>query len=142
MSGIVDSLLTNVDSILGLRDSIGAALKRVDIVTRTWSGTEIGDGTATDVYVQMLPSPRIVVYNNDVRLVEGGAVRQGDILMKMISKNLYQTQAVVELRDNSSPNVEKFYALGGVLYRVVTVTEKHVTWNVLIRRVAQQATPT
>jgi hypothetical protein len=129
---------SNLNSILGLRDSLDVALKPVHIVTRTWSGPELGHGTKTEARVRVLPSPRVFEFKNDVRLVEGGTIQQGDILLKMISKQSYPTQNLVDC-SVTAENIEKFYEVGGILYRVVAVTEKHLTWSVLLRRLSQQA---
>lgn len=137
MSGVVAGVLANVNSILGLRDSLGAALKDVYLVTRTWSGTELGDGTATDTKVKMVPSPRVVEFKHDTRIVEGGAIKQGDILLKMVSKQTYPTETMVDGKSDID-NVENLYEVGGVLYRVINVKEKHVTWSILLRRLSSK----
>lgn len=137
MSSIVANLKPGLDSILGIRDEIGAALKPVFLVTRTWSGTEIGDGTKKETRSEVRPSPGIRQYTNDLRITEGGAVKQGDVLLKMISKQSFPTEKDVDC-SVSSNTVEKFYEVDGILYRVVNVREKHLTWDVLVRRVSDQ----
>lgn len=131
---IVDDLKNDcLDDILGIRDDIGAAKQEVYIVERRWSGDEIGDGTYTEPPKErLLPSPRVVEFKHQLRLTDGGAVKQGDILLKMISKQSYPDKAALEFADLAR-NIEKFYEIGGRLYRPVEVTEKHVTWSVLCR---------
>lgn len=136
---LISDLLPSVDSILGVRDDIGAALKPVSIVTRTWEGTEPGSGEAVDVAISMLPSPRIVELMNDYRVREGGAFQSGDIILKMVSKQSYANLAAVDC-STASANIEKFYSVGGILYRVIGVREKHLTWDVHLRRVTDQST--
>jgi hypothetical protein len=133
---IVSDLLGDVDSILSVRDQIGAALKPVYLVTRTWSGSELGEGTASVTKTQMLPSPRVVEFKHDLRLVEGGFVKAGDILLKMVSKQSYATESLLDGTSNVA-NVEKLYEVGGILYRPINVREKHVTWTVLLRRLSE-----
>lgn len=141
MSGIVDDLLNgSVNDILGVRDDLGVALKQVHMVTRSWSGLEPGDGEVSEVKTRVLPSPRVVEFKNDLRIVEGGAVQQGDILLKQISKQTYPTQDLVD-GSSDSESVEKFYEVGHRLYRVVAVTEKQVTWTVLLRPLTSQERP-
>lgn len=135
--GIIDDLIPNMDEICGIRDDLGVALKEVWIVTRTWSGSAPGDGTKTDVRVRMLPSPRVVEFLDEYKLREGGAVKQGDIMLKMISKESFPTRESVDC-STSSKSVEKFYEVGGFLYRVIAVREKHVVWQVQLRRVSAQ----
>lgn len=132
MSGIVDDLRDCTNDILGIRDDIGAELKKVYIVERIWSGKELGDGTSRESKTQILPSPRIVEFNHNLRITEGGAVKQGDILLKMISQQTLPKKQDVEFTDVSK-NVEKFYEIDGRLYRPVTATERHLTWSVLVR---------
>lgn len=133
----VDDLRSNVNSILGLRDDLGAALKPVYIVTRTWSGDELGAGTKTDVQAQVLPSPRVVEFSQQYAIKEGGAVQQGDILLKGISQQAYATKNLVDC-SYIAANIEKLYKVGGVLYRVIHVRERHLTWEVQLRQISKQ----
>jgi len=124
-------LIDNVDSILGLRDDIGAVKSPVFIVTRTW-GEQKGVGVPTDVKTQILPSPRIVEMSHDMRLREGGFVKQGDIILKMISKESYKETDI----DLSVPSdkVEKYYLVKNALYEIVSVVDKYVVFQVHLRR--------
>lgn len=135
--GVVNGLRDGLDGILGLRDSLGVALMPVYQVTRTWAGSEIGDGAATEVKVQVLPSPRIVLMSDDSRIVPGGAVQLDDIKLKMISKVSYPNKSGI---DGTSDNqkIEKFFEVDGMLYSIVNVEEKHLTWNVQIRKLSNQ----
>jgi hypothetical protein len=137
MSGIVDDLRSSVNDILGLRDSLGVGLKKVYLVTRTWSGSELGEGTKTVTKKQLLPSPRVVEFMDEFKIKDGGAVQQGDLLLKMISKQSYPLRSDIDCT-TSSENVEKFYEVGGTLYRVIMVREKHVVWDVQLRRDSKQ----
>ncbi len=136
MTGIIDGLKDCSDSILGIRDQIGAALKPVYMVTRHWSGNAVGEGLATDLVVQILPSPRVVDFSHSLALKEGGKIEQGDIILRGISKHHY-SELDVNCKSEAS-NVEKIYMLGDVLYNAISVTEKHLTWNVQIRRLSSQ----
>ncbi len=133
--GLIDDLIPNVDAILGIRDDLGVALKPVYLVTRTWTGSEVGDGTSTDVRTRMLPSPRVVEFKNDFKTREGGTVKAGDIMLKMVSKQTYTLVSELDC-SSDSPSVEKFYELGTEKYRPIGFTEKHITWNVVLRRVS------
>lgn len=134
--GIIDGLMTGIDGILGIRDAIGAVIDPVFFVTRTWSGTTIGDGTASDIEVQMLPSPGLKNYSQDVRLREGGTVKAGDIILKDVSRNKYQETDL----DGSSPadNIEKLFRVGDKIYQVINVTKSYVTWDVQVRELTNQ----
>lgn len=136
MTGLIDDLLGSVDDILGVRDSVGAVLHPVFMVTRTWTGTQPGEGTFADVSVQVLPSPGIKEFSHDVRLREGGFIKQGDIILRGVSRNLYAESDI----DNSTAakNIEKFYQLDNRLYTVIHVKENYLTWDVQIRKLSHQ----
>lgn len=132
---VIDSLLPVIDTILGVRDSIGAVIQAVYFVTRTWSGTQPGDGTAKDVETRMIPSPGLKNFSHDLRLKEGGAIKQGDIFLTHVSRNFLESQL-----DGSSPaaNIEKFFRVGEYIYQVINVQEKYVTFDVQLRRLSNQ----
>jgi hypothetical protein len=135
-TGVIDSLMPAIDSILGVRDSIGAVIQPVFLVTRTWSGSTIGEGVAHDAEAQMLPSPGLKDFSQDIRLREGGSVKQGDIILTNVSKNSYKE---ADLDGSSSKaNVEKLYRVGAKLYQVINVAEKYVTWDVQLRQLSNQ----
>jgi hypothetical protein len=142
--GLIDSLLPVTDSILGVRDSIGAVIKPVYFFTRTWfsdSGKTTPatqpEGFATDATpVQMLPSPQIVDLSQDIRLKEGGAVKAGDIILKGISRSKF----VIGDLDGTTPgrNIEKFFLVGVKLYQVINVKESYLTFSVQLRELTNQ----
>lgn len=137
MSGLIDDLRANINDILRVRDDLGAALKPVYIVTRTWTGLEPGDGEFSDEEVQILPSPRIVEYKNEYKIQQGGAVQQGDIALKMVSKQSFPEITQV---DGTVPdqNTEVFYKVGGYYYRVIHVREKFFVYEIQLRKVSKQ----
>lgn len=134
--GIIDALLPVADSILGIRDSVGAVIDPVFFITRTWSGMAPGDGSAVDTKVQMLPSPGIKNYAQDIRLKEGGAIKAGDIVLFDVSRNKFQES---DLDGTSqSPRVEKFFLVGQKLYQVINLAKRYVTWDVQLRELTNQ----
>lgn len=132
---LVDDIRSNVDDILTLRDQIGAVKKPVYFFTRVWP-TEKGVGIPVDTFTQVLPSPRIVEFQHDLRVREGGNVRQGDILLKGLSQETYPTEDMIDCSVNSAL-LEKWYCIDGWLYEVFSVNRKYVTWNVLIRKTSK-----
>lgn len=132
---LINRLKLHTDSVLAVRDSIGAQLHLVYRVTRTWTGKQIGDGAATDSTEQILPTPAIKEFAHDLRLQEGGVIRQGDILLKGLSKNLYPNKSDVD-GSTGSLLVQRYYALDDSLYTVINVKENYVTWDVLVRKVS------
>lgn len=141
--GIQEALLPAIDDILCAVESVGAFVKKVSFVTRTWYtdsakttlGTTVG-GFATDVVESMCPNPTMKDYSQDIRLREGGVVKQGDIILKNVSKNKYAEEDLDG--STSAPNIEKFYLVGAKLYQVINVTEELVTWRVQLREMSNQ----
>ena len=58
-------------------------------------------------------------------------------MLKMVSKQSYPLRSDVDCTSNSE-NVEKFYEVGGALYRVIMVREKHVVWEIQLRKDSKQ----
>jgi hypothetical protein len=134
---LLDALLPNVDCVLGVRDSIGAVLHPVYIVTRTWTGKEPGSGMASEVVVQVLPTPAIQQFAFDLKITEGGAVKQGDVLLKGISKRQYPDSQGLDNKTGAK-NVERFFLIDEKLYTVINIRENYVTWDVQIRKLSNQ----
>lgn len=126
-----------LDEILGVRDQIGANLAKTCIITRTWSGDQIGEGTYIDESVEVLPSPQVVNLSHSLRVVEGGQIKQGDLLLKMISQNQFPNESDID-GTSGSDVVEKFYRVNGFDYRVISVVKNYLTWDVQIRRLTDQ----
>jgi hypothetical protein len=96
----------------------------------------VGDGRASDTVTKIYPSPGVKDLSHNIRLIEGGAVKQGDIILTGVSKNKYAEE---DLRsDTGVKNVERFIKLGEDLYTVITVKEGYLTWDVQIRRLSSQ----
>lgn len=142
-SGLVNALLPNINAILGVRDSVGAIIEPVFLVTRTWfqdagltTPATAPEGYASDSTVQMLPSPGMKNFSQDVRLREGGAIKSGDIILTGVSK---QTYTIGMLDDTGlAANVEVLFKIGTKMFQVINVTEKYVTWNVQVRELSNQ----
>ena len=139
MSGIVDDILGVTDEILGLRDDLGATKHLVFILTRTWSGTRLASGTATDTKIQILPTPFIVDFSHDLRVREGGKIKQGDLLLKHISKQSHPNESSIDA-SSSAKNIKKFYYINNRLYQVISITESYVYWNIQVRKTNKQNT--
>lgn len=137
--GLLDDLTDVADDILGVRDTIGAAIQNVFVVERTWTGAEPGDGTYTDVVTQMLPTPALLDpsragLSHKYKLAPTGRYKQGDLILKQVSKQSYPDRDVVRLK-STDKSVEKFYRVADELYTVVTLEESYITWNVHVRKV-------
>ena len=134
---LIPGMIPNLNDILGVRDSLGATLKPVKIVSWTWSGADIGVGTKVELAVDVTPGPRIVEFSADSKVLQGGAVKAGDIMLKMVSKQTFPTVDLVDCVA-LAPSVERFYSVGGIQYQVIGITEKHLTWNIHLRRRSHQ----
>lgn len=129
--GIVDDVLSISNDILGLRDELGAIKHHIFILERKWT-EERGKGKFTDTKTQILPTPYLVDYSHDLRLKESGLIKQGDLILKMISKKTYKKDQIdCSVLDNKT---EKYYLIENNLYEVVGITEDYVTYNVQIRK--------
>ena len=133
------SLLNCVDSILGIRDGIGASLADIEIITRTWSGRRVGEGTFSETSVDVKPTPQIMDFSHNIRVSEAGAVKAGDLVLVGISRNQFPDEAVLRT-DNSDKKVEKLYKVGDHFYRTIHIKEKLVTWDVHVRKILKDET--
>ena len=134
---LLETLKGNLDATLGVRDAIGAQLYSIAFLRRSWTGDRPGEGTAKDVITLVKPTPQLYEYAHDIRLLEGGSVKQGDILLKNISKNAYPEEAMID-GSSVSTNVENFYLINGKIYNVIQVKSKYVTWDVQLRKLSSQ----
>lgn len=134
---LIDSLKDCFDSILCIPDSLGLNLKDVSIVNRLWDGEQVGEGNAHDTAERVLPSPMIVDLTHKYNIKEGGLVQQGDILLKNISKTVYPEKNQIDNTTNDL-NHERFYMIGDDLYKIISVKENYLTWDVHVRRLSAQ----
>lgn len=137
MTDFIDDIREIAHDALQSVDEIGAIKSYVYLVTRTWSGTEPGDGNATEEKAQILPTPQIRDLSHDIRLQEGGAFKQGDLILRMVSQYAYPNESDINCA-SSAKNIEKFYEVEGNLYRVINIRKDYATWNIHIRRLSSQ----
>jgi hypothetical protein len=134
---LIESMKGCSDSILGIRAKLGADLHKIYIVTRKWSGKEIGDGNLEETSEEVIPTPGIKNYSQSLRIQEGGSIKQGDLIIHQISKNKYPLESDVDCSSDDSC-VDKLYKVGSDYYRVINVVQYQLTWNVQIRRLSDQ----
>lgn len=136
MSDLLDCTAEALEEALKTREDLGLAFQKVCLVTRTWSGAEIGSGTFKDVDKSVSPTPIVKDHDFDLRLTEGGSVKQGDRILQKILKSKFPLESDVDTRVKDCPaNVEIMYKIGTALYVVQHVTEKALYWDVQVRRV-------
>ena len=133
MATLIESVRENIDSVLKIRDDLGAIKAEVFFKTRSWDGGRLGLGVATETITQILPSPSITRFEHRYSMKEIGRSKDGDLLLKAISINKYPNEADVLCRTNSK-NIEKFYFIDGELYSPVSVEKKYFYWNVVVRK--------
>jgi len=133
----ISSLRRCIDSVLVVRERIGADHQPVVLITRTWDGRERGDGDYTDVETPITPTPRVKSLAHNVRLTEGGAIKQTDLFIESISMNGFPLESDVDC-STADQKVEKFYKIGDYHYRVISVVQRHVVWDVQVRRMEVQ----
>lgn len=133
------SLAGCIDSVLSIRECMGAQLSDVHLITRTWSGERVGDGIFSDEVVKMSPTPKIKDYSHDIRVSEAGAVKQGDLILVGISRNSYPDEKLLRTEVDSIKQ-EKMIKVGRHFYRTIHVREKLVTWDLHIRKIGQDET--
>lgn len=133
--GLISDLTAIADDIYGIRDDVGAVVHEVYFVQRTWSGSEPGDGTATDVATQMLPTPAVKNLEHNFTIMDVGRYKKGDLLLKGISKGTYSSLSDIDL-STASKAVEKFYRVNGEFYNVISIRENYISWDIHIRKTA------
>lgn len=139
MKGIIDSLKRSTNSIYGIRQKIGAELVEVFILTRVWAGQEIGVGNPVDTVEKVEPTPSIKDFSQDIRIQEGGGLESGDVVLRGVSKLNYPKSETLETRTGQR-DVEKFWCLKSAsgekdLYTVISTKEKHLAWDIQLRKV-------
>lgn len=137
---IVNDVLSITNDILGLRDELGAIKHHVYLVTREWSGTAKGDGQMTETEEKILPTPFLQDYSHDLRLREGGMIRQGDIMIKHISMQSYPDEDMIDcsVPMDKQKTTEKYYRVDGKFYEVISVKRDYVYWNVQVRKTVKK----
>lgn len=134
MTNLPKSLGKALDGALSVRDKLGLSKAQVVLVTRTWEGKVPGEGNASDVRKQILPSPTIKDYGHDIRIAEAGAIKQGDLIMKHLSKELTRQEI---LNQTDKKNVERFWEIDGRRYQGVKEKDHIVYWSLQVRPTVQ-----
>lgn len=130
MSNLKDTLASSLKSALSVRDKLGLAKATVYLLTREWDGKRPGEGKSWDYRRKMNPSPTIRDYGHSLRIVEAGAIRQGDLILKHIDRELTREQ-ILNLTDK--PNIESYWEVNGRLYKAVKENDQLFYWTVQIR---------
>lgn len=125
--------MSGLNSVLSVRNKIGAIKQPVSFITREWTGKTVGDGISKDTETEVYPAPHIVDYSHSIRLQEGGAIKQGDLLLKAISKSSFPSSKDID-GSSEAKNIERFFKVGEYYYTVISVRERYLTWDVQVRK--------
>lgn len=140
---LVSELISSLDSVLKIREDLGAEkhfvyiLKRENPAPKELEG--FGEkGQIKDILeLKIFPSPRIMDYSHSLRLKEGGNIRQGDLVLKMISKNQYKKEDIdLSLKSGESKEIQRYYYINKEIYNLISITEDHCWFNIQVRKVS------
>lgn len=88
----------------------------VQIITRTWSGSTIGQGTYTDEVVTITPRPKVSEVSPRYTANEGGKYARGRRRISDVHPITYAKADLDHTVVSTQANVERFYALDGKAY--------------------------
>jgi hypothetical protein len=132
MTTLREDLVPVVDEMRTLVGDLG--LRRFTVVTRkrTWSGSEVGRGTVTDVDTTLAPIPRVRPPSPHLIATSGGKVEEGDRIVDRISAT-YSEDALTGGSLTNSQDV--LWLIDGDAYHLVGKPEKQTFgWRVQLRR--------
>lgn len=133
-----DELREEVDLIRQeiLVDCVGRRLNDWVVVTRTWSGARLGQGTFTDARLVITPKPKLILPEPTNTAHEGGAFEVGDQLVTSISARKY-TRTNLGDPDRANPladNVEQWWEKDGdEQFDVISTELRYLRWRVHLR---------
>jgi len=129
---LIKDLLKDSNSILSIREDLGAQKHNVYFLVRTWSENVVGKGIPKDSVERMSPAPGLQEFPHDIEQRSGGKIMMGDIRLKMVSKLNYPREKL-ELR-GSSKGEERFYYINKNLYAVAGIQEYHLHYDLTLRK--------
>jgi hypothetical protein len=133
MTNILDDVKGLVSDAMGTITDLKLYKHKIYLITRTWSGDRVGQGAFVDVGAEVLPTPYMKSYDHSFRMQSGGVVKQGDIFLKYINKKDFPLRTDVDCT-TTEKNIEKFYKIEEYLYRVISIVEAYVHWDVQVRK--------
>jgi hypothetical protein len=85
MTTLRDELLETFNDVRGLIDDLGLRRYAVTVRIRTWSGSDVGLGSATTADTVLTPTPRVRVLREAEIASSGGTYRTGDYRVDKIT---------------------------------------------------------
>lgn len=129
-----DDLVTLVDEVRDqvIDQEVGLRLFTVQTRLRTWSGAEVGRGTATDTDTDIDPKPKVQSPSPRLVAAAPGKFEEGDRLVSRISA----TYTEDDLTGGTLAAKHEFcWLIDGDPYRVVGKPEKrYLEWRMHLRR--------
>ena len=133
-----DDLIPCVDSARDIINDFGLRPYVVLMRTRTWSGSEPGSGTSSDVDVAIDPVPKVSYPSPRLIANSGGTIQEGDRMVSKISASYTEAQ----LTGNPlGANVEVWWMIDGDFYTIVgTPSKKNFEFRLQLRSAARGLT--
>lgn len=140
-TNIRDDLIVCVDDARAVVDDCGLRQHDMKVRTRTWAGTQAGDGVVTETDITLTPRPRLRLPENEQWLNPAGEYEQGDLLIDRVSAR-YTRAELGDPEAVSAGNIEAYWVIterGSVtpeeeLYDVVSTEKQNFQWRVHLRR--------
>lgn len=128
--GLVDDIRQNV-----IADALGLRLHVTQTRLRTWSGTERGSGSYSDVITTLLPPPRVRP-SNPVQGSEAGKREVGDVTVDRLSATMTQAQLFPA---GLGQTVEFTWLIDGLEYTPAErPRETFLGWSIRLTRVGSR----
>ena len=127
---LIDRLRAKSSSLYSVRDRIGFKAK-VYILTRTWP-MRLGVGVPKDEVVRIIPNPGITDLSLKRMASPHGQTIMGDIMLTGIAFDLYSREDLGNATEDES--IERFYLIKGNTYAVGAITEKFVSYSVVLTK--------
>lgn len=122
-----------IDCALQIVDDLGLNISKIGIFSRSWSEGKLGCGDPSDKVVYFSPTPRLRNISLNHSNKESGLEKRGDTLVRLLSKNQYPTEDLINAVSNDK-EIEMYYFINNDLYEVVKVIENVTHWDVLVKR--------
>lgn len=124
-------LIPVIDDARAMVADLGLRLHVVKVVTRTWSGSEVGRGTPSDVELTIDPAPKVRPPHPREVSAAQGRYENGDQLVQQISA----TYTRAELDGGTiAAGVVVFWTIDGEEYRLVGLSQKPFEWRAHLQR--------
>ena len=119
-----DKFKIQTSKIYAIRDKLGIKKANVYFYEKPDGGTAL--------WKQILPTPYIKSFKQDIRLQEGGSIHEGDLILQGIPKDSYFEDALET--DSLQGTTTKYWVIKGRAYTTVSIKENLITYQVQIRR--------